>query len=413
MAALLLLRRPTATELPLPTESSAPYDAGRMSPRTNAIAAYITLFTAVGALAPYLPVYFQSLGFELDQIGLLAALSAGIGLLGGPLWGVTADRFTNSRLVLPAAAAAAALSGALLAAAAGGLAVAVLVACLALAMAGVYPILDARALETVAEDRNRYGRLRVWGSISFIVAAVVVGWIVEQTDIGALFLVLVPALALTALVGLGLPSSSSVPPLPRLSGISAVLRSRVLASFLLAALLAWSASTAINGFFSIYLVEIGAPETLVGVAWAIGALVEVPLMIGFAPLAARAGVERLLVLGGGLLLLRAVAILIVADPLLVTLTMLIHGGGFALLLVGGVTYVSRHAPVGAAATAQGILSGVAFGLAMIVGPGIGGLLARELGLPGMFALAAAASAVAVVGLGWSLRQPAHPVRASG
>ncbi|HWH24398.1 MAG TPA: MFS transporter, partial [Candidatus Limnocylindria bacterium] len=251
-----------------------------MSQRSYAIAAYVALFTAVGAHAPYLPVYFRELGFRLDQIGLLAALAAAIGLLGGPLWGLLADKLPGSRLVLPSAALAATMAGALLAAVSGGLAVAVLVGLLSLAMAGIYPILDARALETVSDDRNRYGRLRVWGSASFITSAVAVGMLVEQAGIGALFLVLVPALALTALIGLGLPSPSGVAPLPRLSGVTAVLRNRALATFLLAALVTWSASTAINAFFSIHLVQTGAPETLVGVAWAMGALVEVPLMVG-------------------------------------------------------------------------------------------------------------------------------------
>ena len=74
------------------------------------------------------------------------------------------------------------------------------------------------------------------------------------------------------------------------------------------------------------------------------------LMVAFPRLAARVGVEALVVLGAAFLLLRALALLVVHDPVLVALTMTMHGAGFALLLVGGVTYVARHAPVGAAAT---------------------------------------------------------------
>jgi PPP family 3-phenylpropionic acid transporter len=383
-----------------------------MSPRVYAVAAYITLFTAIGAFAPYIPLYYRSLGLGLETIGLLAALTAGLGLLGAPLWGAIADHFAASRLVLPAAAGLAALAAAALAAT-GLETIVLVVAAFAVANAGVAPILDARALETVAEDRNRYGRLRVWGSISFIVGALIVGWITQQAGIGALFLVLVPALALTAVVGAGLPSNAGVPPLPRLAGIAAVLRHRSLAGFLLAILVTWSAATAINAFFSIRLIEIGAPETLVGLAWAIGAAVEIPLMVGFPWLANRYGVERLLLVGAGLMAVRALAIVLVADPLLVTLTMLLHGGGFALLLVGGVTYVARHAPAGAAATAQGVLTGVAFGLAMIIGPGIGGALAGQAGLTGMFIAAGVGSVVAVIALGAALATGEGAVSASG
>jgi PPP family 3-phenylpropionic acid transporter len=340
-----------------------------------------------------------------------------VGIVASPAWGVIADRFARSRLVLPAAALAAACAGSLLALTADPWLVVPVVAGLALAMAGIYPILDARALEAAGEDRNWYGRLRVWGSAAFVASAVVVGWTIERTGIHGLFFVLVPALAALTLIGLGLRSPIVVPPLPRLTGIAAVLRSPVLLPFLLAALVAWSSSAAVNGFLSIYLLRIGGTEVLVGTAWALGAVVELPLMIAYPWLAARFGTERLLVAGAGLLALRSLFLLAIAEPLPATATMLIHGGGFALLLVGGVTYVGRHAPAGAAATAQGMLSAVAFGLAMIVGPGLGGWLADRFGLTAMFAIAALGSLVAVAVLAWALahasRLRLHPQTGAG
>ena len=77
--------------------------------------------------------------------------------------------------------------------------------------------------------------------------------------------------------------------LPRLTGIGVVLRHPPLARFLLAILLVWSASMGINWYFSIHLLELGAPGELVGAAWAIGALVEVPIMWAYPWLAARIG----------------------------------------------------------------------------------------------------------------------------
>jgi PPP family 3-phenylpropionic acid transporter len=376
-----------------------------ISPTVRARAAYVTLFAAIGAMAPYIPVYYQSLGLRLDAVGLLGALSAAAGLIGAPLWGAVADRFGTSRLVMPAAAGAATIAAGLLALVTGPVAVVVAVAALGVAMGGVSPILDARALETVATDRNRYGRLRVWGSASFIVGTVVTGLLIQQTGIRGLFIVLVLGLMATALVGLGIRSQELLPSLPRLGGIRAVLRNPVLVPFLLAALLAWSAASAINGFFSIHLVQIGAPESLVGISWALGALVEVPVMIAFPIVGARFGVERLLLLGSLLFVLRAIIVVVVRDPVLVTLSMAVHGAAFALVLVGGVTYVSRHAPPGTAATAQGILSAMTFGLASILGPGIGGLLAPRLGLPGMFLVAAVASAIGVAAVARSLSLP--------
>jgi MFS family permease len=374
-----------------------------ISQSIRARAAFATLYAAVGAMFPYLPVYYQSLGLRLDLIGLLGALSAAAALIGAPLWGATADRFGTSRLVMPAAAAGAAVAALLVAMVVGPLPLALAVSGLALMMSGVAPILDARALETVAEDRNRYGRLRVWGSGSFIVSVLLVGWLIERTEIRAMFIVLVASLAATALVGLGLRSRNLVSPLPHLTGLASVLRGTVLRRFLVAVLLVWSSSMAINAFFSIHLVDIGASESLVGVAWAIGALVEIPLMLAYPWLGARIGLERLVLIGAAMFLLRAVAVILLRDPVAVTLTMAIHGVGFALLLVGGVAYVSRHAPQGAAATAQGVLGATAFGLASILGPGLGGWLGRLFGLPGMHVVAGIGSGLAVLAIWWALR----------
>ena len=361
---------------------------------------YIGLFAAVGALFPYIPVYYSSLGLDLGAIGLLAAIFSAAGLLGSPLWGAAGDRLGRSRFVLLIPATFAAIAFAVLAQARGMWVVALAAAAGSFGMAGVGPVLDARALETVQEDRSRFGRLRVWGSISFIVSALFVGWLADRAGIRSLFIVLIPALLLTGIIGLGLRSLSAEPTLPRLGSLAAVFRSSLLMRFMAAALVVWTANSAINTFFSVHLVQIGAPSTLVGWAWAIGAAVEVPLMFAFPVLSRRLGLERLIVIGAAFFVARAAAVTVVTDPVLATFTMALHGAAFSLMLVGCVAYVSRHAPQGAAASAQGVLSGMIYGLSMIIGPEIGGLIAGGLGLPGMFAIAGVGSAAGVIGLAW-------------
>lgn len=377
-----------------------------MADRPRVIGAFVVLYLAVGAYSPYLPVYYRSLGLSLEVIGLLAALFAAAAMLGAPMWGATADRSGAQRSVLSVAATGAAAAATLLALVSGTVLVALAAGLMALAMSGIIPILDARALEVSAGSRSHYASFRVWGSASYIVAVVVTGWIVEAAGPRGLFTVLVPALAVTALVGYRIRSQPAAAPITRLTAFRSVLRSRTLAPFLAVVLITWTSSTTINAFFSIHLVEIGAPSWMVGLSWALGAAVEVPIMLGFGRLVARAGLGRLLLAGTILFALRAVAVVLTSDPLLVTLTMALHGGGFALFLVGGVSYVSEHAPAGAAATAQGMLVAIAFGLAQIIGPGIGGLLAADGDLLRTFTVAGSGSVIAVVAMGWVLRRRA-------
>lgn len=363
--------------------------------------AYVTWFTAIGASAPFLPIYYQSLGIGLSAIALLSALMAGTGLVGSPLWGAIADRFRTSNLVLPAATLLAAAAAALLAFV-GWPWLIVVVVLLGIGSSGVGPVLDARALEAVGEDRHRFGRFRVWGSAAFVVSVIAVGWLIEWTGSRGLFVVFVPAVALTALIGMGMRPQGLTRPLPRLTGVVAVVRSPVIGPLLLALLLSWASSTAVNAYFSIYLGQVGAPDALIGIAWALGAIVEVPLMIAFPLLARRFGVERLIVLGAGCMVIRAMTVSVVHDPYLVAATMLLHGAGYALLTIGGVTYVARHAPAGTAATAQGVLTATAYSLATIIGPTIAGLLAGAFPLPEVFGIVSVGSICAVGALAWAL-----------
>jgi MFS family permease len=75
--------------------------------------------------------------------------------------------------------------------------------------------------------------------------------------------------------------------------------------------------------------------------------------------------------------------------------MAVHGVGFALVLVGGVTYVARHAPPATAATAQGVLTATVFSVALIIGPGVGSWTASAAGVPAMFAVAFGASLLGI------------------
>lgn len=366
-----------------------------ISPGLAARLSFIAAFGAVGAWYPYLNVFYLERGLDLGTIGLLTALGAAAGLVAAPVWGALADRFAGSRPLIPVAALVAAAGAVALALTDGVVAMAVAVIVISIAFSGIAPTLDARALETVGSDRNRYGRLRAWGSAAFIVVAVFTGALIERAGLTSLFAVYIGALLILAVVAIPLRGAGGSPTLPRLSAIGVVLRHPPVARFLPAALLAWSASMGINWYFSIHLLDLGAPGELVGSAWAIGALVEIPIMAAYPWLAARVGAERLLVIGAAMFALRALALLIVSDPFIAASSMALHGVAFALVLVGGVTFVSRHAPEATAATAQGILSATVFSVAMIIGPGIGSWVADQFGVTALFTVAGVASVSAI------------------
>ena len=366
-----------------------------MGPIRRAAISYAVYFTAIGASWAYLPIYFRDLGLGLATIGLLTALSAAIQLVAAPGWGALADRFPRSRLSLAVAALVAAAGAASLALSGAPPAIAASVVVLAIGLGGIGPVLDARTLDLLGADRQRYGQVRAIGSIAFVIVTWLVGILLDQRGSGALFLVYVPALAATALVSLAVPRRGAGRRPALLPGLGAFLRTPGVGLFLAGSLLTWMTLNAVNGFYSIQVVALGGTAQLAGLTWVVTASVEIPVMWGYRRLAARFGSGRLLVLGATMFAVRAALAAAAPDATWLLAIAPLQGVGFGLFFVGSVAFVAARAPAGLAATAQGVLTAV-MGTATILGTGLGGLLAGATSIAWLFAAAAAGGAGAAV-----------------
>jgi MFS transporter, PPP family, 3-phenylpropionic acid transporter len=352
---------------------------------------YAIFFSAVGAFVPYMAVFYRSLGLGVEVVGLLAALWAAAGLVAAPAWGVVADRIGSVRYPLVLAGAWAALAALGLGVLREPLLVPPFVVAMSAALAGIVPMLDARTVEMVGPDRDRFGRARAWGSAAFVVAALFVGLLVDRLGPAALFLVAVPALALVSIAAGGLLTGGrgrSRMVRPTSSGIAALLRQRHVALFLGGSIVVWTTVSAFSTFLSLHLVSLGASAQLVGVVWALGAAIEVPIMFAFPAIARRIPAERLIVAAALVFAVRTIGFALTTDLTMLFAIAIVGGPGFALFYVGTVTYVARTTPAHLHTTAQGIFTGTAASIGAILGAILGGSLGSVLTLRGMFATVA-------------------------
>jgi PPP family 3-phenylpropionic acid transporter len=376
----------------------SPHPPGERLPPSLSLApsavVYLLLFTAVGCWSAYATVLFAEDGLALPIVGLLASLVSVVAIGAAPAWGLVADRLNDVRPPLLAAALWAAAAASLLALHPPMPWIALVVVAIAVGTAGLTPLVDARTVQRLGADRDRFGQVRAVGSAGFIAATLGVGVLVQAAGTRAMLGVYVPALAATGIVGAailgrgsGRSRASAVGPLRALR----LLRDPSLGLFFAGSVVVWTASAGVMTFFSLRLIELGGDARLVGIGWAANAILEIPTMLAFRRLVGRMPVARLLVAGSAVFVVRAVIFAASSGTGGLIAGAALGGVGFALFLVGTTTFIARRAPAELRATAQALFSSTAFALGAILGAILGGQVAGVAGLAAVFPAGAVAS----------------------
>ncbi|HEX3264516.1 MAG TPA: MFS transporter, partial [Candidatus Limnocylindrales bacterium] len=238
------------------------------------------MFGGLGGLLPYVSLYYLDRGLDYREIGALLSANALVVLLAGPLWGSLSDALRGSPRVLLAAGALAVAGVAALALATSFTTILLCNVAIGGGTAGILPILDARALESSGEQRAGWGRLRAWGSAGWVASSLLTGLAIEGWGHGSIFVIAALGFATAATLASGLVPVVHAPAERPLRAALRLFATRSLGLFLIGALLANIAMAAALDFITPRFNELGASAILVGIAWALPAAIEVPVMAG-------------------------------------------------------------------------------------------------------------------------------------
>jgi len=362
-------------------------------------ALYFCFFAAVGTMVPYLNLYFESIGLDGRQIGVLSSMMPFLTPLSTPFWGAVADRWRLHRRLLSLALLGAVLWVLAMAQTRTFAGLLIVMVGYALFASPVTPLMDSITMSVLAGHRERYGRQRLWGSLGFVLAAWGVGRVIQHTQRGMMFYAYVGLLGPALLLSLWLPIREVELRTPLRAGLNRLLRQRTWVIFLASLFLLCITIAGMNNFLSLYVVALGGGEELVGMAWALGALTEIPVMFLAPNLVRRLGLRRVLALAYLLYAVRWVLYAIMPAPEWVLAINLMHGLTFGALWTAGVSYADAMAPSGLKATAQGLFTATYWGLGSAIGAVVSGFLYAGVGPASMFAVYSVV-ALAALALFW-------------
>ncbi|WP_137895815.1 MFS transporter [Ramlibacter sp. 2FC] len=357
-------------------------------------------FAHIGFFNPYLPLWLKELGLGIFTISLLTSVQAATRLFAPYGWGWLSDH-TGERVKLLRYGASAALlvSTALwLNLSTPWLALVLLL--MFTHTSAMMPMSEAAMAHLVSQgggfDVRRYGRVRLWGSLGFLVTVFVAGAWFEAFGMAHFPAWTVLTLLAVALSVWRLPDlKEAVPAHEAKVSVLPVLRRRAVQWFFAAAFFHVLSHIGIYVFFSLYLDALGYSKTMIGLLWAVSVVVEIAWFYTQARWLPRLSLGGWLLLCALAMVLRMVLTATVADLLPALLVaQALHALTFAAHHTVCIALLSRHFPGRLRGRGQALYTVVGYGLTGVIGGLAGGALSSALGLASVYWVSIVTSLIA-------------------
>lgn len=365
---------------------------------------YFFYFAFVGAMSPYWGPYLKSLGFNAVDIGVLMSLLAVMRMFAPNIWSWMADR-SGKRVAIVQIAALASLvcfAGVFFNKSFWWLFV--VMAGMSFFWSASLPLVEATTFSHLGERSDRYGRIRMWGSLGFIASVVGLGYVLDFAPIAWLPWLVFALLAGVALFARFIPEAELLPHAHDRVSIWKLMQNPQVVVLITACFLMSAAHGPYYSFYSIYLGEHGYSKSHIGWLWALGVICEIGVFLLAPRLFKRFAIEKVLLASFALGVLRFLLIgWGIRYPILIILAQVLHAATFGAYHSAAVALINRFFKGRHQAKGQGIYNSISFGAGGALGSLYAGYSWDSLGASGTFSIAAGCAVLGLLLLGWKLR----------
>lgn len=262
-----------ASALPQNSANDSPLPYWRLS------SFYFFYFALLGCISPYWGLFLNDKGFSAQEIGELMALFGLVRILAPNVWGALGD-YTGRRMALLRL-------GCLMCALIflnifwvhDFLFMALIMVGYGFFWAAVLPQFEVVTLNYLGEKTDNYSKIRIWGSIGFVVFVLLLGLVFDFISVAylpvfMLFLLACIFISSTTIKGRELTTEHD-----ESHGFLKLVKRPEVFAFLFAGFLMQVSHGAYYTFFSLYLEQVGYSKSTIGFLWAIGVLAEVLIFL--------------------------------------------------------------------------------------------------------------------------------------
>jgi PPP family 3-phenylpropionic acid transporter len=332
---------------------------------------FATYFVAVAVSLPFLPPYLRNLGLSGREVGLMLSL-APLCHLGVPLvWGWLADRTRRPDVLLRVASLGSWALFAPLVFVRDMPAMLFVYGAHHVFAVAVPGLIDALAVERVKRHGDDYGRIRVWGSLTFTATVLATSQVVSARGPRGgdplIPILLTAALGLALAASLGVRGGGGATERPHARDVRLLARDPRFRLLLVVAMLHWASTAPYHGFFSILAQDRGLAPKIVGYAWVVSVVGEMGAFYFFRHLRRRFALSTLLMLATGASVARWLVVAGAAAPATLIAIQAIHTLTFGAFHATAVAWLGECVPEKLRATGQTLYTASVYGLGNLLG----------------------------------------------
>lgn len=365
---------------------------------------YFFYFAFVGAFSPYWSLYLKSLDFSASEIGILMSLLMVTRIFAPALWGWLADA-SGKRVSIVRVAAV--LSFASYLGVFFGESFWWLFAVMALLSffwSASLPLVEATTLSHLGNSTARYGRVRLWGSIGFIVAVIGIGYILDVAEIRNLLWLVLGTMAGILVFSRYIPEAETAVHHTDRLPVSQILRRPEVFALFAACFLMVAAHGPFYTFYSLYLVAHGYSKGAIGWLWALGVICEIAVFIGMPRIMQRFSLPQILSTSFLLAVIRFLLIGWLVDSIAAILfAQMLHAATFGSYHAAAVAAIHHFFRGRHQAKGQALYTSLTFGAGGTFGALMSGYSWDTLGASLSFSMASLFALFGLLLIGWKFR----------
>jgi MFS transporter, PPP family, 3-phenylpropionic acid transporter len=334
-------------------------------------------FFVNGILMPFFPVLLSSKGLSGGQIAFVLATPQILRVALMPVVSGLSDRARDRRLVMGGLVALALLACIMLGLVSDSLLIVATGALMLTLSYCVGPLCDTVAILLDRSGQGDYGRMRLWGSATFVAGNLIGGFALDRAGVGAIYVLIVLSFAVTLV-------ATPLTPAPKPQGSEPALASAAVLwrpAFLLVVFghaVNQASHAALYGFGTLAWQARGYDDVTIGGFWAVGVVAEIALFAYAARLPRHVRPTTLMMFGAVVATARWSLSSIDLGSLATAVLQLSHAASFAISHFGLTRFIRAVVPSQRVASAQGVY--VVFnGLTMALSTGLAGHFWPKLG----------------------------------